>query len=244
MHLLASLPSDNTNTADDKRGAPERSRDRVWRRGTGALADNELLAMVLGPGARSQPANAAATELVRAAGSGNIAALSRATPRELAQIVGTSRAERVAAAFELGRRAISAACHRESIGRPEDIYRVTLPRTAGLAQEIFLVIGIDVRNGLLDVVEVARGTAIGVEVHPREVFRPLIRMSAAAGVLVHNHPSGDPTPSTEDIDLTRRLREIGQLIGIPIIDHVVVAQHGFRSIAEWTGTDIDHEVDA
>jgi DNA repair protein RadC len=209
-----------------------------------SLADNELLAMVLGPGTRkNQPAASAATELVRSAGNGSIATLSRATPRELAQIVGTSRAERVAAAFELGRRAVLAACHRDTMAKPEDIHRVCLPRITGLAQEIFLVIGIDVRNGLLDLVEVARGTAIGVEVHPREVFRPLIRMSAAAGVLVHNHPSGDPTPSAEDIDLTRRLREIGQLVGIPIIDHVVVAQHGFQSIAEWLGTDIDR-VDA
>ena len=109
----------------------------------------------------------------------------------------------------------------------------------GLAQEIFLVVGVDVRNGLLDIMEIARGTVIGVEVHPREIFRPLIRMNAAGGVLVHNHPSGDPTPSPEDIHLTRRMREVGHLMGIPIIDHVVVAQHGFRSICEYLGADFD-----
>ena len=205
--------------------------------GVTTLGDDELVAMILGPGTRKRPAASSATALVRSAG--NIALLSRSTPRELAQVVGVPRAARLAAAFELGRRAVQAAYHRDTIGKAEDIFRVTAPRVLGLAQEVFLVVGVDVRNGLLDVVEVARGTAVGVEVHPREVFRPLIRMSAAGGVLVHNHPSGDPTPSAEDLDLTRRLREVGQLLGIPIIDHVVIAQHGYRSIAEWLGTDID-----
>jgi DNA repair protein RadC len=117
------------------------------------------------------------------------------------------------------------------------VYRVVAPRLAGLAQEVFIVIGVDIRNGLLDVVEVARGSVAGVEVHPREVFRPLVRMAAAGGVLVHNHPSGDPTPSHEDVELTRRLREVGTLLGIPIIDHVVIGERSFRSIAEWMGTD-------
>ena len=105
-------------------------------------------------------------------------------------------------------------------------------------QEVFFAIGVDVRNGLLDVVEVARGSVAAVEVHPREVFRPLVRMAAAGGVLAHNHPSGDPTPSTDDIALTRRLREVGNLLGIPIIDHVVIGDRSFRSIAEWMGIEL------
>lgn len=215
-------------------------RDRAWRRGTQSLTDDELLAVVLGPNAR-KPASVAAHELVRSVG--NVAEISRATPRELSPLVGSSRAARIAAAFELGRRAVQLTFHRDSVGRPEDIYRLAAPRMVGLAQEIFLVVGVDIRNGLLDIMEIARGTAIGVEVHPREVFRPLIRMNAAGGVLVHNHPSGDPTPSPEDVSLTRRMREIGHLLGIPIIDHVVVAQHGYRSIAEHLGTDFNEPID-
>lgn len=217
-----------------------RRRDGTWRRGPQSLTDDELLAVVLGPNAR-KPANVAAHELVRNVG--NVAEISRATPRELSPLVGTSRAARVACAFELGRRAVQLTFYRESVGRPEDIYRLAAPRMVGLAQEIFLVVGVDIRNGLLDVIEIARGTAIGVEVHPREVFRPLIRMNAAGGVLVHNHPSGDPTPSAEDLHLTRRMREIGHLLGIPIIDHVVVAQHGYRSIAEHLGTDFNEPLE-
>ena len=216
----------------------ERPRERLWRTGTDALGDEDLLAMVLGTGVRDRPVREVAAELVRAAG--GVGALSRASPRELVQVsgVGTARAARVAAAFELGRRAVDAVHHRETVGRAEDVYRVVAPRVAGLAQELFIVIGVDIRNGLLDVVEVARGSVAGVEVHPREVFRPLVRMAAAGGVLVHNHPSGDPTPSPEDVELTRRLREVGRLLGIPIIDHVVIGDRAFRSIAEWLGTEL------
>jgi len=209
-----------------------------FRRSTAALADSELLAIVLGGGTRpSSAALAAADQLAR--GIGNVAEISRASPRELSPLVGAARAARVAAAFELGRRAVQLRMHRQSIGNAEDIYRLAAPRMHGHAQELFLVVGLDIRNGLLDVTEIARGTAIGVEVHPREVFRPLIRMSAAGGVLAHNHPSGDPTPSNEDLELTRRMREAGQLLGIPIIDHVVIAQNGYRSIMEWAGTDFE-----
>ncbi len=214
----------------------DRPRERVLRRGPQTSSDEELLAVLLGTGVQHHPALAVAAELVRAAG--GMAALSRASPRELAQVIGIggARAARVAAAFELGRRAFEVIQHRESLGRPEDVYRVVAARLSGLSQEVFLVIGVDIRNHLLDVVEVARGTVAGVEVHPREVFRPLIRMAAAGGVLVHNHPSGDPTPSPEDGELTRRLREVGLLLGVPIIDHVVVGDQSYRSLAEWMGT--------
>lgn len=198
------------------------------------VPSDELLATVLGS-ERKKSVVTVANELVRSAG--GIAGLSRSTAREIAQVagVGAARAARIAAAFELGRRALAAVTARSPLGRPDDIFRMVSPRLAGLVQEVFIVVGLDIRNGLVDVVEVARGTAVGVEVHPREVFRPLIRMAAAGGVLVHNHPSGDPTPSGEDIDLTRRLAEVGRLLGIPIIDHVVIAHDSFRSIAEWAG---------
>ena len=209
----------------------ERPRERMLRRGASTLGDDELLAILL-------DSRAVPTAVVDAAG--GLAAVSRASPRELAQVsgIGSTRAARIAAAFELGRRAVEAEHHRTLLGRPEDVFRCVAPRLAGLQQEIFLAIGVDIRNGLLDVVEVARGTVHGVEVHPREVFRPLVRMAAAGAVVVHNHPSGDPTPSQEDIELTRRLRAVGELIGIPVVDHVVVADSGFRSVAEFLGTEL------
>jgi DNA repair protein RadC len=223
--------------ADLLAGGDDRPRERLWRCGAQSLGDAELLAILLGTGVRDRPALAVASDLVHSVG--GVAAMSRASPHELAQVqgVGAARAARIAAAFELGRRAVDVVHHRKLLGRADDVYRAVASRLSGLSQEVFFAIGVDIRNGLLDIVEVARGTVAHVEVHPREVFRPLIRMSAAGGVLVHNHPTGDPTPSYEDIELTRRMREIGRMLGIPIIDHVVIGDRSFRSIAEWMGTD-------
>jgi DNA repair protein RadC len=207
----------------------ELPRERLWTRGPAALADDDLLALLVGH---------RATTVLES--TGGLVATSRASPRELAHVTGLGRANaaRIAAAFELGRRAVDAEQHRRTVGRPEDVHAVVKARLAGLQQEVFLALGVDIRNGLLDVVEVARGTVNGVEVHPREVFRPLIRMAAAGAVLVHNHPSGDPTPSTHDVDLTRRLRVVGEVLGIPVIDHVVIGDASYRSIAEWLGPEL------
>jgi DNA repair protein RadC len=217
--------------------AADKPRERLWRCGTQSIGDAELIALVLGTGVRGRPVLAVAADLVQLIG--GVAALSRASPHELAQVsgIGAARAARIAAAFELGRRAVEVVHHRKLLGAAEDVYRCVAPRLSGLTQEVVLVMGVDVRNGLLDIVEVARGSVAHVEVHPREVFRPLVRMAAAGGVLVHNHPSGDASPSREDRELTRRMREVGRVIGIPLIDHVVIGDHSFRSIAEWMGVD-------
>lgn len=217
--------------------AADLPRERLWRCGTRAIGDAELLALVIGSGMRSRPVLALAAELVQAIG--GVAALSRASPQELAQVagIGQARAARVAAAFELGRRAVELIQHRKLIGGAEDVYRCLASRLSGATQEAVFVLGVDTRNGLLDIVEVARGSLAHVEVHPREVFRPLIRMAAAGGVIAHNHPSGDATPSREDCNLTRQMRDIGRLLGIPIIDHVVIGECTYRSVAEWMGTE-------
>jgi DNA repair protein RadC len=215
----------------------DKPRERLLRCGSQSISDTELIALVLGTGVRDHPVLAVAADLVKSVG--GVAALSRASPHELAQItgVGTARAARLAAAFELGRRAVEVAHYRRTLGSAEDVYRCVATRLAGVSQEVFIAIGLDVRSRVLDIVEVARGSLAHVEAHPREVFRPLVRMAAAVGVLVHNHPSGDPTPSRQDRELTRQMREVGNILGIPIIDHVVVGDRSFRSIAEWMGTD-------
>lgn len=221
--------------------APESSpgqllaRERLWQFGADRVSDEELVGILLGTGMRGRPVWNVATDVVRSAG--GLPALSRATPQELIHTsgIGACRAVRVVAAFELGRRALFERQLPPQLRGPEDVARLMVPRMAGLAQECFFVIGINARNQLLAEFPIARGTLSAVEVHPREVFRPLIRISAAAAILAHNHPSGDPTPSGEDLDLTRRLREVGDLVGIPIIDHIVVAGARYRSITEWVG---------
>jgi DNA repair protein RadC len=213
----------------------DRPRERLWRCGAQALGDAELISVVLGTGIRDCPVLELAGDLVRTVG--GISPLSRASPHELAQFngIGPARGARLSAAFELGRRAVEVAHHRRRLRSAGDVYRCVAPRLAGVSQEVFFVVGVDIRNGVLDVVEVARGGIANVDVHPREVFRPLIRMAAAGGLLVHNHPSGDPTPSPQDLAVTARLREVGRLLGIPIIDHVVIGGRSFRSLAEWMG---------
>jgi DNA repair protein RadC len=205
----------------------ERPRDVLLRRGASSLGDDELFTILLGA-----PSSVGAI--------GGLAVASRASARELAHAsgIGSARAARIAAAFELGRRAVEAEQHRQTVSHPADVFACVAPRLAGLEQELFLAVGLDIRNGVLDVVEVARGTLSSVDVHPREVFRPLVRMAAAGAIVVHNHPSGDPTPSHHDVELTRRLRAVGEVLGIPVVDHIIIGAGGFRSIAEWMGPEL------
>jgi DNA repair protein RadC len=101
-----------------------------------------------------------------------------------------------------------------------------------VAVEEFWILALDARHRLISKTLGSRGSMTGVEVHPRDVFRPLIQMGAVAVIFVHNHPSGDPTPSRADIDLTNRFREVGDLVGIPVLDHVIIGEQGFSSLCE------------
>jgi DNA repair protein RadC len=209
----------------------DRPRERLLALGGDAVADRDLLAVVLGTGRRGVPAIALADEMLAAAG--GLCALSRASPHELVRLsgIGLARALRVTAAFHLGRRAMLLDRPRGvQLLEPHAVWTHLRTTVAALTQEAFFVLGLDARGGLIAEVEIARGTLTGVEVHPRDVFRPLIRMSAALAVVAHNHPSGDPSPSEEDRELTVRLQTIGQLVGIPIVDHIVVTAASFASV--------------
>ncbi len=119
-----------------------------------------------------------------------------------------------------------------TVARPDVVADLIRPKLRGLEQECMWVICINIRNALISVEMIGKGTVHGVECHPRDVFRAAIRQNAAGIVLCHNHPTGDPTPSQEDFELTKRLKEVGKLVGIPVVDHVVVTRDGYRSIAE------------
>jgi DNA repair protein RadC len=216
----------------------ERPRERLLTWGGERVSDSDLIAILLGTGSRGCSAPDLALELLRS--SGGLGALSRASPHELATItgIGAARAARVCAAFHLGRRAaLQVAVRQGAVMNADDVFRRLRPRITGLHQEVCFAIALDSRNAIIDEIEIARGTLTGVDVHPREVFRPLIRIAAAAAVVVHNHPSGSVEPSEADLDLTRRLRAAGDVIGIPIVDHVIVADTGYRSLAEYLGGD-------
>ena len=120
---------------------------------------------------------------------------------------------------------------RPQVQRPEDVSRLCRP-IVRYCQEVFCALLLDARHRLLRKVTVSKGTLSASLVHPRDVFRSAIRMNAAAVVLVHNHPSGDPEPSHDDIDLTQRLVKSGKLLGIEVLDHVVVVEGGYVSLRE------------
>lgn len=210
-----------------------RPREELMTYGARQVSTLRLLSIVLGSGGPGRPVHALAASLLGEAG--GIVPLSQAGVAELCAHdgIGEALATRLVASFQLGHRVLEASFPSTAVLRgPEDIYTRLRSRLVCLDQEVFVVLALDVRGRVLDEIEVARGTLSGVEVHPREVFRPLIRRSAYACVVAHNHPSGDPTPSVEDQVLTRRLYEVGRLVGIELLDHVVVAATGYSSMAD------------
>jgi DNA repair protein RadC len=198
-----------------------------------ARSDAELLAVLLGHGRPSGGHFDLARAVLVAVG--GLDGLVEASFSELLAVrgVGAARATVLATAMELGRRSAGRRPKRgQRLGAAADVFAHYRARLGSAGTEEFWVLGLDVRHRLIFEACIARGSLTGVEVHPREVYRPLIRAAAAAVIFCHNHPSGDPTPSRQDFDLTARLKEVGALCGITVLDHVVVAADGYVSLAE------------
>jgi len=213
--------------------ASERPRERLYSHGPAALADAELLALQLGSGTRGRSAVDVAREMLAAYGS--LADVAGREVGELAHVagVGPAKAARLAAAFELTRRLRARTPGRRIIlSTPTEVYAAFGPLMEDLRHEVFRVALLDAQNGLLRDRIVSEGTLSASLVHPREVFKPAIVESAASVILLHNHPSGDPTPSREDIRLTRQLVECARLLELSVHDHLVIGRGRFVSLAE------------
>ncbi len=211
----------------------ERPQEKLWQRGAAALSVRELLALVLHTGTASASALDLADQLLAQAGS--LAGLMEAAPEELAAVpgVGPAKAARLKAALELSRRLQAAQRgERPTVRGPADVAALLMPEMRLLDREEFRAVLLDVRHRVMAVVTVAVGHLSGALVHPREVFKECIRRSCAAVVLVHNHPSGDPTPSQQDLALTTRLVQAGQLLGIEVLDHVILGDNRHTSLKE------------
>lgn len=196
------------------------------RRPTSTDRTTRLVAEVLGMG--TDRAGEIVTSL------GGLEALAFASEFDLTALgMSQKRARQVHAAFELARQSIGS---RPQLGHrlagASDVWTHMRARLSGAPVEEFWAIAMDIRHRVVTDSMLARGTLTGVEVHPRDVFRTLIKVGAAAVIFCHNHPSGDPAPSRPDVELTTRLREVGEMCGIPVLDHVVVGADGYVSLAE------------
>ncbi len=211
----------------------DRPRERLLQRGAEALSSAELLAVLLGTGTRAADAGDLAGGLLATFGS--VQALSRAHPAELARHpgIGPAKACAVLAAFELGRRAHAApAARRPVIRTPADVAALLGSQMRHLDREHFRAVLLNTRHEVLDIAGVAVGGLDSAPIHPREVFKDAVRQSAAAVVLVHNHPSGNPEPSADDLRITARLQEAGRVVGIEVLDHVIIGDGRFTSLRE------------
>ena len=211
----------------------DRPRERLWSLGPAALTTAELLAILLGTGGGGWDVLEVAGRLLNVA-DGSLRRLARRPGAELlrARGVGPTKAARLLAAFELGARLA-----REEgppvirIREPEDVARLFRGRLRDLQVEEFHLLALDSQSQVLREVLVTRGLLNSSLVHPREVFRAAIAEAAAGIIVVHNHPSGDPTPSAEDRAVTQQLSAAGRLLDLPLYDHVIIAGDRFVSFA-------------
>jgi DNA repair protein RadC len=205
------------------------SRERLFRLGAAALTDPELLGVLLGGGARMR---ALAETLLSTRG--GLKALVQQEPRELSARpgMGAMRTAQVLAALEWGRRAQRVPERRPRLRTPREISAYLTPHLSALRREVFHVLCFNARNVLLLDARVAEGTINACMVDPREVFAAAITSRATAIVLAHNHPSGDPEPSGQDLSLTAQLIEAGRVLGIKVLDHVVIGDGTYSSLVE------------
>jgi DNA repair protein RadC len=211
----------------------ERPRERLKRLGAQALNSAELLAILLRVGVRGENAVQVGQRLLQHFG--GISGLHRASFEELRAEhgIGSAKAAQIKAAIELGRRlALEAPGERPIIRSPADAAALVQYEMSGLEKEVMRVLLLDTRNHVLGIVDVASGSLNAAHIRVAEVFTPAVRRNAAAILLVHNHPSGDPTPSPDDVAITRVILEAGKLLDIDVLDHLVIGQGRYVSLKE------------
>ena len=211
----------------------DRPREKLLRNGATVLGDNELVALVLGSGFRGADALRVANELLHARG--GVHGLMRSTVADLAHTsgIGPAKAAQLLAALELGRRTLaSAPGARLQLRTARDAAACLMPMYGARSVEQFGIVLLDSKHRVMKTTIVASGTLNSTIVEPRDVFREAVVSAAAAVVAFHNHPSGDPSPSPDDEDLTRRLKAAGILIGVDVVDHIILGDVRYFSFRE------------
>jgi len=209
--------------------ATERPREKMSRYGVKPLSDAELIAVLLRTGSNTQSAMEMAHRLIKRK---SLKQLSSMHVRELSLLpgIGPAKASSLVAAFELGRRV----GHTDvfQVMGPADIQQLVLPMIENQNQEHFIGVFLNTQHQVIHQQVLFLGTLNASLVHPREVFKEAVRVSAASVIVAHNHPSGDVTPSPADIELTQQLKEASMMLHIPLMDHVIVSERGYLSLSE------------
>lgn len=215
----------------------DRPREKMMQHGASALSDAELIGLIFGSGTRTKDGPLSAVQLGRALTQsyGSLFDLSRRNIKELMRVVGVgpAKAVQLMAAFEIGRRAESQrGGERVQVRSPDDVAAVYGPLMRDLRREIFKIVLLNTANVIMGDYTLSEGGLAASIVEPRAVFEKAVLDNAAAVICLHNHPSGNPEPSREDIRITRQLAEAGKLMGIPVHDHLIIAGKGYTSLAE------------
>jgi len=210
----------------------ERPRERLQKFGVEALSAQEILALILGRGIAGESVMVTAQRLLSQFG--NLKGMASASVEELSQVkgIGIAKASQLKAAFELTNRLenYSEAGDKPLVKTPDDVVGVVRSRLRGKKKEHFLALLLDTRSQLIKVSEISIGSLDTSIVHPREVFKEAISASAASVIFVHNHPSGDPEASEDDIELTKRLAKAGEIVGIDVLDHIIICDKKYLSL--------------
>jgi len=211
----------------------ERPRERLVHLGPQALAASELLAILLRVGVTGENAVQVGQRLLK--DFGGISGLQRAPLQELCNQrgIGEAKAAQIKAAIELGRRlALESPEERPTVNSPADAAALVAYEMSALEQEHLRVILLDTRNRVQEIVEIYKGSVNSSQIHVGEIFKPAIRRNAPAIIVVHNHPSGDPTPSPDDVAVTRAIVQAGKLLDVEVLDHMVIGQGRWVSLKE------------
>lgn len=210
----------------------DRPRERLFKLGSEALSAQEILELILGRGTKGESVMVTAQKLLSQFG--NLKNLASASIEELRQIkgIGPAKAAQIRAAFELSKRLedLPGEAAKITVKSPEDVIKTARTLLKGKKKEHFLILCLDTRNHLIKTNVVSIGSLDCSIVHPREVFKEAISSSASSVIFIHNHPSGDPTPSDDDIKMTKRLIEAGEIIGIDVLDHIVICDREHLSM--------------
>jgi DNA repair protein RadC len=213
--------------------ADERPRERLRLRGAAALNNAELVAILLRTGSRGENVLTLSQRILSHAG--GLSGLGRTGFAALSKerSMGDAKTCQLLAAIELGKRVAHATLDdRRTIRGPEDVYAMLFAEMALLEQEVLKVLLLNTRNEVLSVHDVYRGNVNSAIVRVAEIFRDAVREGCPSIILVHNHPSGDPSPSPEDVALTRQALDAGGLLGVAVCDHIVIARSGFVSLRD------------